>query len=205
MGTNVCDGGMGLMKEGNKIKMDVMWKRFSETGLEHLFLLKDKACITANSVILTRQDDIPVRILYTIYCNLDWRVNKFHVQIFDGKYRDIALQSDGIGNWTTNAGKLVENLEDCIDIDISVTPFTNTIPIRRLSLKAGESREIKVVYIDIYNFSLRPVNQRYTCLESNADGYKYRYENLNNGFMEEFFIDKDGFVIDYPNLFKRIL
>ncbi len=95
-------------------------------------------------------------------------------------------------------------MNGCIDIDISATPFTNTIPIRRLLLKAGESKEIKVVYVDIYNYNLRPVNQRYTCLNSNINGYKYRYENLNNGFTAEFFVDKEGFVIDYPDLFKRV-
>ncbi|MDU4600303.1 MAG: putative glycolipid-binding domain-containing protein, partial [Clostridium sporogenes] len=60
------------------------------------------------------------------------------------------------------------------------------------------------VYVDIYNYNLRPVNQRYTCLNSNINGYKYRYENLNNGFTAEFFVDKEGFVIDYPDLFKRV-
>lgn len=100
---------------------------------------------------------------------------KFDIQIFDGKYKNIVLQSNRSGKWITDTGKSVENLEGCIDIDISATPFTNTIPIRRLSLKSGESREIKVVYIDIYNFSLRPVNQRYTCIESNLDSCKYRY------------------------------
>ena len=195
---------MGLMKEENKIIMNAMWEKFSETGLEHLFLLKDNEYITANSVIITKQDDMPVRILYTIHCNLDWKVYKLHVKAFADKYRDIVLQSDGSGNWTTDDGKLLENLEGCIDIDISATPFTNTIPIRRLSLKSGESREIKVVYIDIHNFSITPVKQRYTCLKSNVDGYKYRYENLDSGFMAEFFVDKEGFVIDYPDLFKRI-
>ncbi len=195
---------MVLMNEESKITVDVMWKRLNESGLEHLFLLKDDECITANSVILTMREDKPIRILYNIYCNLDWKVRKFDVQIFDGKHRNIVLQSDGSGNWTTDTGKLVKSLEGCIDIDISATPFTNTIPVRRLSLKSGESREIKVVYIDIYNFNLRPVNQRYTCVESNLNGCKYRYENLNSGFTAEFYVDKDGLVIDYPNLFKRV-
>ncbi|WP_040214624.1 putative glycolipid-binding domain-containing protein [Clostridium polynesiense] len=192
------------MNKDNNVRVDAIWKTLNETGLEHLFLLKDDESITANSVILTMRKDMPVRILYNIYCNLDWKVNKFEVQIFDGKSKSIVLQSDGNGNWTTDAGKSVENLYGCIDIDISATPFTNTIPIRRLSLKSGESREIKVVYIDTYNFSLKPVNQRYTCIESNLNSCKYKYENLNSGFMTEFFVDKDGFVIDYPHLFKRV-
>lgn len=181
-----------------------MWKTLSEIGLEHLVLLKDDEGIAANSVILTMGENMPVRILYNIYCDLDWKVNKFDIQIFDGEHKNIVLQSDGNGKWITDTGESVKKLEGCIDIDISATPFTNTIPIRRLSLKLGESREIKVVYIDIYKFSITAVNQRYTCVESNINAFKYRYENLNSGFMAEFFVDKDGLVIDYPDIFKRV-
>ncbi len=118
--------------------------------------------------------------------------------------KNIILQSDGNGIWTNDTNELVEDLKGCIDIDISITPFTNTIPIRRLLLKVGESKEIKVVYVDIYNYSLTPVKQRYTCLDSNLNGHKYRYENLNNEFTTEFFVDKEGVVIDYPDLFERV-
>lgn len=192
------------MNEEKEVRVDVMWKTLNETGLEHLFLLKNEEYITANSVILTVIEDKPVRIFYNIYCNLEWEVSKVGIQIFDDKNKKIVLQSDGSGNWTTDTGDSIEILKGCIDVDISATPFTNTIPIRRLSLKSGESREIKVVYIDIYNFDLWPVNQRYTCLESNLNGCKYRYENLSSGFMAEVFVDKHGLVIDYPDLFERV-
>lgn len=195
---------MVLIKEQKKIRMDVMWKKFSGVGLEHLFLSKDDENIKVDSVILTMREDVPVHIFYNICCDLDWKVRRFDIQIFYKKYNNTVLRSDGNGNWTTGCDELVEDLNGCIDIDISATPFTNTIPIRRLLLKAGESKEIKVVYVDIYNYNLRPVNQRYTCLNSNINGYKYRYENLNNGFTAEFFVDKEGFVIDYPDLFKRV-
>lgn len=195
---------MGLIKEENNIIMDVMWKTFNGVGLEHLLLLKNHENIKVNSVILTMRDNMPVRILYNIYCDLDWKVKKFDIQIFCDKHKNIILQSDGNGIWTTDSNESVEDLKGCIDIDISITPFTNTIPIRRLLLKVGESKEIKVVYVDIYNYSLTPVKQRYTCLDSNLNGYKYRYENLNNGFTAEFFVDKEGIVIDYPDLFERV-
>ena len=192
------------MSQENKTRVDLMWKALNKTGLEHFFLLKDDEFIKTNSVILTIQGDDPVRIFYNICCSLDWKVRKFDVQIFDSNYKSISLKSDGSGNWETDTGEPVESLDGCIDIDISATPFTNTIPIRRLDLKPGESREIKVVYIDIHNFSLKPVNQRYTCVESNLNGSIYRYENLNNGFMSEFHVDKNGFVVNYPDLFMRI-
>lgn len=195
---------MALVKEEKIARIDVMWKAYKDVGLEHLSITEDNDGITASSVILEMNGDRPVRILYNICFNSDWKVKKFYVEIFDDKYESTILKSDCSGNWETDVGKPIESLEGCIDIDISATPFTNTIPIRRLSLKPGESREIKVVYVDIYNHSLRPGNQRYTCLESNLDNCKYRYENIDSGFMAEFLVDRNGFVIDYPDLFKRV-
>ena len=35
-----------------------------------------------------------------------------------------------------------------IDVDISATPFTNTLPIRRLGLQPGEFAELDVAFVD---------------------------------------------------------
>jgi hypothetical protein len=40
-------------------------------------------------------------------------------------------------------------LGGAIDIDISITPFTNTLAIRRLNLRRGQSEEIIAVYIRV--------------------------------------------------------
>lgn len=195
---------MVLIKKDNKITMDIMWKAVSDVGLEHLFLQIDGDHIIANSVILTMKENNPIRVFYKVCCNLQWEVSEFSVEIFHGGYKNISVKRDFHGNWRTDQGKLLENLKGCIDIDISATPFTNTIPINRLSLKPGECKEIKVVYVDIHNFSLTPVNQRYTCLEAKINTCKYKYENLDSGFEAEFFVDKNGLVIDYPNLCERV-
>jgi hypothetical protein len=44
-------------------------------------------------------------------------------------------------------------------------------------------------------------DQRYTAL----DGAKhYRFESLDDGFTAELPVDEDGFVLDYPGLFRRL-
>ena len=96
-----------------------------------------------------------------------------------------------------------------MDIDFAATPFTNTLPIRRLGLQPGESAEVAVVYIDAPSLEVTPVRQRYTCLASDADGGRYRFEALPyaalpDGFMAELSVDADGLVRDYPPLFRRV-
>jgi hypothetical protein len=53
-----------------------------------------------------------------------------------------------------------------VDVDISITPFTNTLPIGRLKLHTGESQEILAVYICMPDLAISTDRQRYTCLEA---------------------------------------
>ena len=110
------------------------------------------------------------------------------------------LESDGQGRWQAN-GKEQPTLQGCIDIDIQATPLTNTLPIRRLGLETGESMEIRLGYIEVPTLTVHPSNQRYTAIEA---GSLYRFESLESGFTADLPVDEDGFVLDYPGLFKRL-
>lgn len=46
--------------------------------------------------------------------------------------------------------------------------------------------------------------QRYTCLEADAAGGRYRFEQVGSGFTAVLQVDADGLVDDYPGLFKRV-
>jgi hypothetical protein len=96
------------------------------------------------------------------------------------------------------------DLDGCIDVDISSTPFTNTLPIRRLGLEPGESEELAVTYILVPELLVGAERQRYDCLEAQAEGGLYRFEALPSGFTAELPVDADGLVIDYPGLFRRV-
>ena len=80
-----------------------------------------------------------------------------------------------------------------------MTPFTNTLPIRRLGLKAGQAAEIKVAYVTVPTLALHAAPQRYTRL---ADT-RWRFEGLETNFTADLTVDEDGFVVEYPGLFQR--
>ena len=119
-----------------------------------------------------------------------------------GHERRIELASDGAGSWSDGSGARLTQLDGAIDIDLTVTPFTNTLPIRRLDLQEGKSADIVVVYIDLPELSLTTDPQRYTCLES---GRRYRFESLDSDFVREIETDEHGLVVTYPGLFRRLL
>ncbi len=87
---------------------------------------------------------------------------------------------------------------------LTATAFTNTLPIRRLGLQPGDARVIDVAYIHVPELTVEAVQQRYTCLEQRSDGARYRYEGLGTGYQTELKVDGAGFVLDYPDLFRRV-
>lgn len=58
----------------------------------------------------------------------------------------IGLHADGNGHWTTDTVEPQPDLGGCVDIDLTATPLTNTVPIRRLRLQPGASADLLVVY-----------------------------------------------------------
>jgi uncharacterized protein len=91
-------------------------------------------------------------------------------------------------------------------VDISVTPFTNTLPIRRLRLGPGGSADLEVAYVDVPGMQVEPTRQRYTCLQSGEHGGLYQYEDkgLFHGFTADLPVDAGGLGLDYPGLLIRM-
>lgn len=182
----------------------IIWSKQGATGLEHFYLRRSNGEITADGIVIGVEENVAFRIRYQISCDPGWHVRKVVVTSLDEIEQTISFASDGFGNWTNEFGNPVSELTGCFDVDITATPFTNTLPIRRLSLSPGESAEIKVVYFTIPEMQVSIEPQRYTCLETNSAGGKYKFESLDGGFTAVITVDADGFVEDYPTLFKRI-
>src|SRR5260370_40874850 len=136
-------------------------------------------------------------------CNTDWTIKELGLILLGGNGKSIKMQTDGQGHWSTISGDPLPSLEGCIDVDISATPFTNTLPIRRLALSPGQSVELLVAYVVIPELELKPDRQRYTCLSLGTHEGLYRYDGLESGISAELRVDSDGLVIDYQGLFRR--
>jgi uncharacterized protein len=182
----------------------IIWSNQADTGLEHFYLRRSDHEITADGIVIGVEENAAFRIRYQISCDLQWQVREVVVRSLDENEQTIRFVSDGFGHWTNEAGSPMSELDGCLDVDITATPFTNTLPIRRLSLTPGQSVGIKVVYFTIPEMQVRVDPQRYTCLEADGAGGKYKFESLDSGFTAVITVDADGLVEDYPGLFKRV-
>jgi uncharacterized protein len=145
----------------------------------------------------------PFRIGYEVRCDGRWRVREVRAAAPGSGRPVLELLSDGEGRWKRRDGEPVPELDGCIDVDISATPFTNTLPIRRLGLEPGESEELAVTYIRVPELLVGAERQRYGCLDARGSGGLYRFEALPGGFTAELPVDAEGLVLDYPGLFRR--
>lgn len=143
-------------------------------------------------------EDKPFTLHYAITLNKGWEAQAFHINFFLGAHHQDISFSRASRQWLRD-GEVQPALAGCIDIDITATPFTNTLPIRRLQYLPGMPREIEVLYIDIFEGSIRPVRQLYTL----TDAYHYHFHQPAIAFDVDITVDDDCLVTDYPNLFRR--
>jgi hypothetical protein len=177
-----------------------MWVPWDRPGLEHLRLSMASGRIVADALVIAVHEGTPFRARYTIRCDAGWCVREVQVALLDSDTPPLALRSDGAGHWSALDGTSLPALDGCIDIDISATPFTNTLPIRRLDLPIGASRDLEMAYIRVPELGVEPDPQRYTRLGDRL----YRYESRDSNFTADLPLDADSLVLDYPGLFRRV-
>jgi hypothetical protein len=178
-----------------------MWSATSWPGTEHVEILERAGAIEIDGQVVAHVDGEAIRLGYRIRCDPDWTTRRLEI-VRHGATRPLLFESDGQGRWTDGAGTGLPELAGCVDVDLTVTPFTNTLPIRRLGWRPGQARDLRMVYVLVPEMTARPADQRYTCLEAGPDGSVFRYES--GSFRRDLRIDPDGLVVDYPGYWRRV-
>ena len=175
------------------------WTDWDGQGLEHLVLRIGETGIVAEGVILASGAQ-SVAAIYRVQCNMRWRVRAAAVSLVETD-EALMLTADGIGNWFDEERAPLRRLQGAIDIDLSLSPFTNSLPIRRTRLEIGESIDITAAYIGLPDLAVRPDPQRYTRIAER----RYRFDSLDSDFSREIEFDDDGLVVTYEGMFRRVL
>ncbi len=143
---------------------DVLWIGIDEPRIEHLHLHEVGSRIIADGLVVGLADSQPLRLSYVLHCDQHYQVELATIRLLTPPSHTITLRRRGDDQWTDEQGALLTQLRGCIDVDIAVTPFTNTLPIRRLNLAPGTDAMIEVAYVEVPSLALCAASQRYTCL-----------------------------------------
>ncbi|MGH7266732.1 MAG: putative glycolipid-binding domain-containing protein [Candidatus Rokuibacteriota bacterium] len=180
----------------------VLWQRLDVPGLEHCHVVDGPDGVGLHGSVIVAEDGAPLRVEYEVVCSPAWVTRRALVTVRDGEaVRRLELTADDRRRWWVN-GREIEALAGCADVDLSLSPGTNALPVRRLGLldlPAGESREATAAWVGFPELSVEPLAQRYTGL----GGGRFRYEAAS-GFVTELELDERGLVVAYPPLWRRV-
>ena len=133
-----------------------------------------------------------------------------------GWSRKLDLRRNSRGKWSarTNSegdadlpppGGDTSLFSEALDCDLGLSPLTNSMPVLRHGLlQGGGPVDFLMAWVSVPDLGVRASRQRYTFVRAQGDGAVVRYESLDGDFKADITFDRDGLVVDYPGLGRRI-
>ena len=180
------------------LRESIRWRSIEHGGLEQLRISEWDDGIKVRSTIVGAVGEVRHGVMYEVSLRPDWTFEAILLQRTDG-VMSVLRRGDGDRWFDMHAEELPE-LSGCIDIDFEMTPFTNTLPIRRAPLQIGETRRFRIAYIPADTLEPFPTEQLYARLDERL----YRFETGDGSFTADISVDEHGLVTDYPGLFERV-
>ncbi|MDR0229934.1 MAG: putative glycolipid-binding domain-containing protein [Flavobacteriaceae bacterium] len=181
------------------MEKQIIWTGVDCLSIEKCNINKKEDSFHIKGELVGNKNNQVFGVEYQIVVDLQWQTRFFSIN------SSVANKYNSISGHKLNHLWIIDEIEypefnTCLDIDISVTPFTNTLPINRLKLGNLESESIDVLYINPIEDKRLLVKQQYTKQAENS----YYYKNLWSDFDATIEVDTEGIVTNYPKLFKQL-
>jgi uncharacterized protein len=178
----------------------VVWKSHAINGADYCALRRTaEGWLLKGSVIGVLEGQRPMLASYEVCCDDKWLTRRVHLErTIDNDTKRLSLNVESGGLWRSS-GQEVPEVRGLLDVDLAVTPATNTLPIRRLDLGIGRSESVSAVWIKFPELEMQLLCQRYTRIARNI----YQYES-DTGFQSEITVDDLGLVVNYDGGWERI-
>lgn len=179
------------MNEGVTPTTRILWRSDEDGSAERFSGRATADGWQLEGVVVLPIEGEPSEIRYHVDLDPGWRTRQAEVtvDVHSGR-RTITFVPLGDGSWNVD-GTHSEPLDECVDVDFSFTPATNTLQVRRLGLEIGESRTLPVAWLTFPALTVQPLVQTYTRLA--ADRWRYGDEDVT----AELVVDPDGYVLRY--------
>lgn len=187
----------------------LFWRRTDVAGLERLTLGVGAGGVWVASTVICLEDG-GFRLDHRWRLGPDWQALTLEVERWGpgsasgdvstaGPAR-LRIERAGAG-WRVN-GAARRDLDGAEEVDLSVTPFCNTFPIRRTPQGAGASLSLDTCFVDGAAMTVARSRQRYERL--GADRLRYVDLGGSAGFEADLVVDGRGLVLSYQHLFERV-
>lgn len=178
---------------------EIVWENKETFGCEYLKCLITDTAVHAESTVIYLGPGAPVQLNYQIEMDRSWRTKL--VNIYSKSGQSLQLNSIDSGKWADKNGTIMAELDGAVDVDLSATPFTNSLPVNRFNWKPNQQRVLEMVYISAPSLEVFKMKQTYTFIELKGEVRIFNFKSP--GFESFISVDEKGFVVDYPGLFVR--
>lgn len=183
----------------SRLRRAVLWRRPDLPTLEHCRLGEAADGWRLSGVVLARAEDVPHEVRYEVVCARDWTTRSVRVELTAGETRrSLELRRED-ERWYAGSEELTE-AAGLVDVDLGFSPSTNTLPIRRLGLAAGEAAALTAAWVRFPDLAVLPLAQRYVRLAER----RWRYESRDGEFAAALEVDDLGLVVRYGEWWERI-
>jgi len=143
--------------------------------------------------------DAPTEVTYEIKVSPTWETELVELCCSNGPTTSqLTLVRNDQGQWQCNAEPF-PHLDGCFDIDLGITPSTNTLPIRRLNLAVGEKASVDAVWVQFPSLEVARLPQTYTRIDDST----YHYQSAS-GFETYLQINEAGLTTNYDGGWQEI-
>lgn len=176
-----------------------MWRRLDLPGLDCARLSAHSGARRLEGTAVFAYDGRPSCLAYAVTCDSAWHTISARVNGWVGPetVRVEIVVDRSSGEWRIN-GEACDGVAGCPDVDLSFTPSTNLLPVRRLDLPVGRFADVRAAWLRFPEFTLEPLEQRYHRIRPMT----YRYESGGGSFTAFLEVNAAGFVTEYPGLWE---
>jgi hypothetical protein len=181
-----------------RMNTPILWRRLDQAGHDSALLREDAAGAVVEGTAVFSEASRPCRLDYRIVCDAGWRTVSARITGWlDATALDVAIDVDAARRWTFNGGPC-QDVQGCDDIDLSFTPATNLLPIRRSQLAVGQKVAVRAAWLRFPAMSLETLDQTYERVSES----RYRYESGGGSFVALLETNGVGLVTRYPGLWQ---
>jgi hypothetical protein len=176
----------------------VLWRNTDTGALDRCRLEAGPSGLRLSGTVLTPEHGTPLEVRYRVEAGPDGPTRRVELALDGGATRRVLL-ADGAGAWRWEGGPELAEVAGALDVDLAVTPATNTLPIRRLAgLEVGRAADLRMAWVQFPGLEVVPSTQRYQRLAPD------RWRFSTGGFQADLLVDPDGLVLDYAGLFRSL-
>ena len=176
----------------------ILWQDVETGALDRCRMEVGGDGLRLSGTVLTPAHGTPLDVRYLVEAGPDGCTLRVELELDGGATRRVLL-ADGAGRWRWEGGQELPEVAGALDVDLTVTPATNTLPIRRLTaLEAGQAADLRMAWVQFPGLEVLASAQRYQRLAAD------RWHFSTGDFHAELLVDPDGLVLDYGGLFRSL-